>query len=78
MNVLEGHFRGYYWWIVTYPNDADSVTASFAGGNGEQIVMAMPERGMVIAFFGVNCSDLVYLTPQRDYVPNYIIPAVIR
>jgi CubicO group peptidase (beta-lactamase class C family) len=75
---IEGHGYGYYWWNVTYPYDGDSVTAFFAGGNGGQIVMVIPKLEMVLAFFGGNYSDMVYLTPQRKYVPNYIIPAIIR
>jgi len=75
---LEGHGYGYYWWNVSYPDGHDSVTAFFAGGNGGQIVMVIPELEIVVGFFGGNYSDMVYLTPQRNYVPNYIIPAVIR
>jgi len=49
----------------------------FAGGNGEQIVMAIPELDLVIAFYGGNYSDSAPIfTLQRVYVPQYILPAV--
>ncbi len=73
---LEDHGYGYYWWNVNYPYKGDSVSAFFAGGNGGQIVMGVPQLDLVIAFYGGNYSDVVFLTPQRVFVPVYILPAV--
>ena len=54
----------------------DPVRAFFAGGNGGQIVMGIPELDLVIAFYGGNYNDASALNPQRVYVPQYILSAV--
>ena len=67
---------GYLWWVVEYPYKERKVRAFFAGGNGGQIVMGVPELDLVIAFYGGNYSDRVLFVPQNVYVPEYILPAV--
>jgi CubicO group peptidase (beta-lactamase class C family) len=67
---------GYFWWVADYPFKGRTVRAFFAGGNGGQIVMGIPELDLVIAFYGGNYSDSPGLIPQRVYVPQYILPAV--
>jgi CubicO group peptidase (beta-lactamase class C family) len=42
--------RGYLWWVIEYPYRDRTVRAFFAGGNGGQIVMGVPELDLVIAF----------------------------
>ena len=76
--VLEEHGYGYYWWIERYPYRGDTVSAFFAGGNGGQIVMGIPALDIVIAFYAGNYSDMVFLTLQREYVPKYLLPALVR
>ncbi len=67
---------GYLWWIEDYPYRGRTVRAAFAGGNGGQIVMAIPELDLVIAFYGGNYNDPALFIPQRVLVPEYILPAV--
>ena len=50
--------------------------AFFAGGNGGQVSMGIPDLDLVIAFTGGNYNDPVLFTGQRVYVPRYILPAV--
>lgn len=69
---------GWQWWIEDYPYGEGTVRAVFAGGNGGQIVMAVPELDLVIAFFGGSYSDRVLFIPQSVYVPQRILPAVAR
>ena len=69
---------GWQWWINEYPFGEGMVRAAFAGGNGGQIVMAIPELDLVIAFFGGSYSDRVLFLPQNVYVPERILPAVAR
>ena len=38
--------------------------------------MGVPELELVIAFFAGNYSDRATFIPQREYVPNFILPAV--
>jgi CubicO group peptidase (beta-lactamase class C family) len=73
---MRGLHYGYLWWVTDYPFKDRTVRAFFAGGNGGQIVMGVPELDLIIAFYGGNYSDPVLLVPQRVYVPQYILPAV--
>jgi len=67
---------GYFWWVEDYPYRGRTVRAFFAGGNGGQIVMGIPELDLVIAFYGGNYSDRGTFVPQWVYVPQYILPAI--
>jgi CubicO group peptidase (beta-lactamase class C family) len=67
---------GYLWNSVVYPYRGRQVRAFFAGGNGGQIFMAIPELELVIAFTGGNYSDSSLFIPQRRMVPELILPAV--
>jgi CubicO group peptidase (beta-lactamase class C family) len=73
---LAGIRYGFLWWVIDYPYGSRTVRAFFAGGNGGQVVMGIPELDLVIAFYGGNYSDAVLFTPQRVFVPQYILPAV--
>ena len=73
---LPGTHYGYLWWVTEYPYKDRKVRAFFAGGNGGQVVIGIPELDLVIAFYGGNYSDPVLFVPQRVYVPDFILPAV--
>jgi CubicO group peptidase (beta-lactamase class C family) len=73
---LQGLHYGYLWWLVDYPHKGRTVRAFFAGGNGGQIVMGIPELDLVVAFYGGSYSDPIFFVPQRVYVPKYILPVV--
>jgi CubicO group peptidase (beta-lactamase class C family) len=67
---------GYLWWSITYPYKGKTVHAFFAGGNGGQLVMGIPDLDLVVAFYAGNYSDPVLYKIQEDLVPDYILPAV--
>jgi CubicO group peptidase (beta-lactamase class C family) len=67
---------GYFWWVQDYPYKDRTVRAFFAGGNGGQIVMGIPELDLVIAFYGGNYSAPAANVPQNVYVPQYILTAI--
>jgi CubicO group peptidase (beta-lactamase class C family) len=73
---LAGIHYGYLWWVTDYPYKDRTVRAVFAGGNGGQVVMSIPELDLVIAFYGGNYGDRGTFVPQREYVPEYILPAI--
>jgi CubicO group peptidase (beta-lactamase class C family) len=73
---LAGIRYGYLWWVIDYPYGSRTVRAFFAGGNGGQVVMGIPELDLVVAFYGGNYSDPVLFKPQRVFVPQYILQAV--
>jgi CubicO group peptidase (beta-lactamase class C family) len=67
---------GYFWWVSDLPYKGRTVRAFFAGGNGGQVVMAIAELDLVIAFYGGNYGDKVLYVPQRVFVPEFVLPAV--
>lgn len=73
---IRGRQYGYQWWVQDYPYKGRTVRAFYAGGNGGQVVMVIPELDLVMAFYGGNYNDPVLFTAQRVYVPQYILPAV--
>jgi CubicO group peptidase (beta-lactamase class C family) len=68
---------GWLWNSHAYPHGNRTVRGFFAGGNGGQIFMAVPELDLVIAFTGGNYSQAATFTSQRVFVPQYVLPAVI-
>jgi CubicO group peptidase (beta-lactamase class C family) len=75
---LAGIHYGYLWWVIDYPYKDRTVRAFFAGGNGGQVVIGIPELDLVVAFYGGNYGDRATYVPQREYAPKYILPAVDR
>jgi CubicO group peptidase (beta-lactamase class C family) len=69
---------GFLWWITEYAHQGRTVLAFFAGGNGGQVVMGLPELDLVIAFYGGNYSDRATYLAQRVYVPEHILPAIMQ
>jgi CubicO group peptidase (beta-lactamase class C family) len=67
---------GYLWWSITYPYKSKTVRAFFAGGNGGQLVMGIPDLDLLVAFYAGNYSDPVLYKIQEELVPQYILPAI--
>ena len=67
---------GFLWNSAEYDYNGRKIRAYFAGGNGGQVSMGIPELDLVVAFTGGNYNDSVLFTGQRVYVPRYILPAV--
>src|SRR5580765_9036093 len=76
LHDLEGIQYGYLWWNIEYPYKDRTVRAFFAGGNGGQTVMVVPDLDLAIAIYAGNYADRVSLQIQQNLVPNYILPAV--
>jgi CubicO group peptidase (beta-lactamase class C family) len=75
--ALRGKGYGYLWWVVDYPYRGGQVRAFFAGGNGGQVVVGIPELDLMIAAFAGNYNDAVLYRFQDELIPQYILPAVI-
>lgn len=69
------HF-GYLWWIHDYPYKDRTVRAFWAGGNGGQAVVVIPELDLAIATFGSNYFSAGGYYVQLEVIPKYILPAV--
>jgi len=68
---------GYLWWVMEYPYQGRTLQAFYAGGNGGQVVMGIPQLDLVVAFYGGNYSDPVMFRTQRQLVPEYVLPAIV-
>ena len=64
------------WNSVVYDYNGRKIRALFAGGNGGQISMAIPDLDLVIAFTGGNYADAATFRAQRNFVPEYLLPSV--
>lgn len=73
---LSGIQYGYLWWSIEFPYQNKKVRAFFAGGNGGQMVMGIPELDLVVVFLGGNYSDKGTFRAQREFVPQLLLPAV--
>ena len=67
---------GWLWNSVEYPYKGRTVRAFFAAGNGGQIFMGIPALDLAIGFTGGNYADPSLFIPQRQLVPDLILPAV--
>ncbi len=73
---LRSMHYGYQWWVIDYPYRGRKVRAFYAGGNGGQVVIGIPELELVLAAYGGNYNDQALFTFQRVYVPEWLLPAV--
>jgi CubicO group peptidase (beta-lactamase class C family) len=67
---------GFLWWGINWPYKDRPVHAYFAGGNGGQAVIVVPELDVVIATFAADYADTIGVHIQQDFPPNYILPTV--
>jgi CubicO group peptidase (beta-lactamase class C family) len=68
---------GYLWWTTDFPYKGRQVRAYWAGGNGGQGVLVVPELDLVIETLGGNYnSRSSTIEIQQGYPARYILPAV--
>ena len=67
---------GYGWWVFQYDFGGKKLDAYYAGGNGGQYIIVVPELDLNIVFMGGNFSQRVQHRSKYEYVPQYILPAV--
>jgi CubicO group peptidase (beta-lactamase class C family) len=76
LNPASGQTYGYLWNSVTYDVNGRKLYAYFAAGNGGQVYIGIPDLDLLIAFTGGNYADRALFRPQREFVPQDILPAV--
>lgn len=69
---------GYLWWGVEYPYQGRTIRAYFASGNGGQISMAIPELNLAMAFHAGAYNEAGGRKATREYVPQFILPAILK
>lgn len=67
---------GYAWWILSFPYENRTVEAFYAGGNGGQYVIGIPELDLAIVFFGGNYSQAATHLIKKKHIPDYILRSV--
>ena len=76
LSPSSGQTYGYLWNSAAYDYKGRKIHAFFAGGNGGQISMGIPELGLAIVFTGGSYADPALFNAQRKYIPQMILPAV--
>lgn len=67
---------GYLWWHIDFPFKGRTVHAYYAGGNGGQSVMVIPELDMVVETFAGNYASSTALRVREDIVQRFVLPAL--
>ena len=67
---------GLLWNSVSYDYQGRKLHAYFPAGNGGQVYIGIPELKLLVAFTGGNYADAALFRPQREFVPQDILPAV--
>lgn len=67
---------GYLWWLKDYLYKGRNVRAFYASGMGGQIVMAIPELDLVMAFYAGSYNDTGGSKATNVYVQEYILPSI--
>ncbi len=71
-----GEQYGLGWWLIEYPYKERTVTAFYAGGNGGQYIIGIPELDLLVLIYGGNYGQSVMHISKRQYVPEFILKAV--
>lgn len=69
---------GNLWWSTDFPYRNGKVKIHWAGGNGGQGVIVIPDLDLVIGTFGGSYASRVGLVIQQVYAARFILPAVGR
>ncbi|MHA1543687.1 MAG: serine hydrolase domain-containing protein [Alphaproteobacteria bacterium] len=67
---------GYGWWIFNYPFEGREIKAYYAGGNGGQYVIVVPELDLNIVIFAGNYNQRVMHKTKCEYVRDYVLRAI--
>ena len=73
------HGYGYGWHFRDYQGHGRTFDYYWAGGNGGQLIIVVPELDMVVGFTGGDYAEArKYLRWEIELMPQYIFPAVVR
>lgn len=67
---------GYGWWTFSYPFEGRRVDAAYAGGNGGQYLIIVPELDLAVVIFGGNYNQSVQHRSKYEYVPDYVLRSI--
>ncbi len=79
MDIDTAHGYGYAWHFRSCTVGGRTFPYYWAGGNGGQLVIVVPDLDLVVGFTGGDYTQYrKYLRWEVDLLPRYIIPAVLR
>ncbi|MCH8347574.1 MAG: serine hydrolase, partial [Proteobacteria bacterium] len=76
INNIGAEGYGYGWWIFNYPFEGREVKAFYAGGNGGQYVIVVPELDLNIVIFAGNYNQRIMHKTKYEYVRDYVLRAI--
>jgi CubicO group peptidase (beta-lactamase class C family) len=69
---------GYGWWRLTYERGGRSWDAFYAGGNGGNYLIGIPELDLVVVFLASNYGQSVQHDTKYEAVPRYLLESVLQ
>lgn len=75
--ALGGMQYGYGWWRKTYTVDGVDYPVFFAGGNGGQYIIGVPDLELLVVMYGGAYSTAGTFAGREDFLPGYLIPAAV-
>ncbi len=79
MDIDVDHGYGYGWHFRDYKANGHVLHYYWAGGNGGQLIIVVPELDMVVGFTGGDYTEFrKHLRWEIELMPRYIFPAVVR
>jgi CubicO group peptidase (beta-lactamase class C family) len=68
---------GYGWWLIEYAAEGRRWRAVYAGGNGGNYIIVVPELDLTIAFLASNYNQAVMHQTKYEYVPTFILKSIL-
>jgi CubicO group peptidase (beta-lactamase class C family) len=79
MDIDRDHGYGYGWHFRDYESGGRVVHYYWAGGNGGQLIIVVPELDLVVGFTGGDFSEFrKYLKWEIELMPRHVFPAVVH
>ena len=69
---------GYGWWMFDYELDGQKWAAFYAGGNGGNYIIVIPEARPAIVFLASNYNQAVQHETKYDDAPEFILRSVVE
>ena len=67
---------GYLWWIHEFKIGHRTHSAFYAGGNGGQYIIVVPELNLIAVFTGSNYNNLDKMRQPFEIMENCILPGI--
>jgi len=78
-DIDAGHGYGYAWHVRDHKAGARVFHDYYAGGNGGQLIIVVPELDMVVGFTGGDYAEArKFFRWEIELLPQYIIPAALK